>query len=154
MAAGMVIAAVGGARGVERACAGICVWWRQRQRGGMRFIGRRLQLLERLVKYGICGAVRCVAVADAVEVKINRRWEPHVILTLCLGLALSLSLSLTLRLVVVRGMLVLVSVLLLLLHFHFHFGRLFGPPVLQLVRAVATKQPSPARCEVGSVDSG
>lgn len=120
----------------------------------MRFIGRRLQLLERLVKYGICGAVRCVAVADAVEVKIDRRWEPHVILTLCLGLALSLSLSLTLRLVVVRGMLVLVSVLLLLLHFHFHFGRLFGPPVLQLVRAVATKQPSPARCEVGSVDSG
>ena len=81
--------------------------------------------------------MRCVAVADAVKVKIDGRWEPHVILTLRLGLAqsLSLSLSLTLRLLV-RGLLVLVlvleSVLLLRLHlqFHFHFGRLLVRPCL------------------------
>lgn len=114
-------------------------------------VGRRLQLLESLVKYGVCGAVRGVAVADAVEVKIDGWWEPHVILTLRLGLVLSLSLSLTVRLVV-RELSVLV--LLLLLHFHFHVGRLLVRPCFQLVRAVATKQPSPARCEVGSVDSG
>lgn len=93
----------------------------------MGFVGRRLQLLERLVKYCVCGAVRCVADADAVKVKINGRWEPHVILTLRLGLALSLSLSLTLRLVV-RGVLVSVLLLLLLLHFQFHFGRLLVRP--------------------------
>lgn len=80
------------------------------------------------MKYGVYGAMRRVAVADAVEVKIDGRWEPHVTLTLCLGLGLSLSLSLSLGRVVVRELLVLR--LLLLLHFHFHVGRLFGPPVL------------------------
>lgn len=154
MAVGVVIVAgVGGARGVEGARAGVRVWRRQRQGGGRRLVGRRLQLLQRLVKYGVCGAVRGVAVADAVEVKIDGWWEPHVILTLRLGLVLSLSLSLTVRLVVRRELSVLV-LLLLLLHFHFHVGRLLVRPCFQLVRAVATKQPSPARCEVGSVDSG
>lgn len=94
----------------------------------MRLVERRLQLLERLMKYGVCGAVRCVAAADAVEVKIDGRWEPHVILTLCLGLGLSLSLSLSLRRLVVRELLVLVLRLQLLLHFHFHFGRLLVRP--------------------------
>lgn len=94
----------------------------------MRPIGGRLQLVKRLVEYWVCGAMRWVAVAEFVKVKINRRWEPHVILTPRMGLALallSLSLSLTLRLVVVRG-LVLVLALLLLLHLHFHFGRLLA----------------------------
>lgn len=96
--------------------------------------------------------MRGVAVADAVEVKIDGWWEPHVILILRLGLVLSMSLSLTVRLVVRRELSVLV--LLLLLHLHFHVGRLLVRPCFQLVRAVATKQPSPAICEVGSVDSG
>lgn len=126
--------AVGGAWGVEWARAGVRVGRREGQGGGGRFIGGRLQLLKRLVEYWVCGAMRWVAVADSVKVKINRRWEPHVILTPRLGLALlSLSLSLTLGLVVVvRRLLVLVSVLLLLLllllHLHFHFGRLLVRP--------------------------
>lgn len=84
----------------------------------MHLVRRRLQLLESLVKYGVCGAVR-------VEVKIGGRWEPHVILTLCLRLVLSLSLSLTLMLVVREE---LGLRLLLLLHFHFHVGRLVVRP--------------------------
>lgn len=98
----------------------------------MRFIGGRLQLLKRLVEYWVCGAMRWVAVADCVKVKINRRWEPHVILTPRLGLALLLSrsLSLTLGQVMVRRrrLRLLVSVLLLLLHLHFHLGRLLDRP--------------------------
>lgn len=114
----IAVIVVAGDGGVEGARAGVGIWRRQRQGGGKRWLRRRLQLLERLVKYGVCGAVGSVAVPVAVagEVKIDGRWEPHVILIL--GLSLSLSLSLRLAVLVLR------LELMLLLHFRFHFGRL------------------------------